>query len=89
MPNKKTPLTKTAMATKAKLVLTMVLKQMFVILKSAFLPTLLLCQVWFRRGMNSHNPCGSGWISMVGEMIMINVGLNDQVNSSHMTSHPA
>eukprot|EP00064_Thunnus_orientalis_P003678 superscaffoldBa00000311_g3689 len=36
-------------------------------------------QVWFRRGVNSHNPCGSGWISMVGEMIMINVGLNDQV----------
>lgn len=36
-------------------------------------------QVWFRRGVNSHNPCGSGWISMVGEMFMINVGLNDQV----------
>uniref|UniRef100_A0A3B4TLW8 Tectonin beta-propeller repeat-containing protein 1 n=1 Tax=Seriola dumerili TaxID=41447 RepID=A0A3B4TLW8_SERDU len=36
-------------------------------------------KVWFRRGVNSHNPCGSGWISMVGEMIMINVGLNDQV----------
>ncbi|KAF3853366.1 hypothetical protein F7725_014054 [Dissostichus mawsoni] len=35
--------------------------------------------VWFRRGINSHNPCGSGWINMVGEMIMINVGLNDQV----------
>lgn len=73
------------MATKAKLVLTMVL----VILKNTFLPTFLLCQVWFRRGVNSHNPCGSGWISMVGEMIMINVGLNDQVNSSHMTSHLA
>lgn len=29
--------------------------------------------------MNSHNPCGSGWIGMVGEMVMINVGLNDQV----------
>lgn len=41
--------------------------------------TLLLYQVWFRRGVNSHNPCGSGWISMVGEMIMINVGQNDQV----------
>uniref|UniRef100_A0A3Q2QXJ7 Tectonin beta-propeller repeat-containing protein 1 n=1 Tax=Fundulus heteroclitus TaxID=8078 RepID=A0A3Q2QXJ7_FUNHE len=36
-------------------------------------------KVWFRRGVNSHNPCGSGWISMVGEMAMINVGLNDQV----------
>uniref|UniRef100_A0A3Q1JTZ3 Tectonin beta-propeller repeat-containing protein 1 n=1 Tax=Anabas testudineus TaxID=64144 RepID=A0A3Q1JTZ3_ANATE len=36
-------------------------------------------KVWFRRGVNSHNPCGSGWISMVGEMIMIDVGLNDQV----------
>nr|XP_057917268.1 tectonin beta-propeller repeat-containing protein 1 isoform X2 [Doryrhamphus excisus] len=36
-------------------------------------------KVWFRRGVNAHNPCGSGWISMVGEMIMINVGLNDQV----------
>ncbi|XP_067285521.1 tectonin beta-propeller repeat-containing protein 1 [Pseudorasbora parva] len=36
-------------------------------------------KVWFRRGVNSHNPCGSGWISMVGEMVMINVGLNDQV----------
>uniref|UniRef100_A0A668V4B3 Peroxin/Ferlin domain-containing protein n=1 Tax=Oreochromis aureus TaxID=47969 RepID=A0A668V4B3_OREAU len=36
-------------------------------------------KVWFRRGVNSHNPCGSGWISMVGEMIMINVGQNDQV----------
>ncbi|XP_031699967.1 tectonin beta-propeller repeat-containing protein 1 [Anarrhichthys ocellatus] len=36
-------------------------------------------KVWFRRGVNSHNPSGSGWINMVGEMIMINVGLNDQV----------
>ncbi|KAL0983927.1 hypothetical protein UPYG_G00134850 [Umbra pygmaea] len=36
-------------------------------------------KVWFRRGINSHNPCGSGWISMVGEMVTINVGLNDQV----------
>lgn len=36
-------------------------------------------QVWFRRGINSHNPCGSGWISMVGEMVMIDVGVNDQV----------
>lgn len=36
-------------------------------------------KVWFRRGVNPHNPCGSGWISMVGEMFMINVGLNDQV----------
>lgn len=36
-------------------------------------------KVWFRRGVNSHNPCGSGWINMVGEMLMVNVGLNDQV----------
>nr|XP_023665012.1 tectonin beta-propeller repeat-containing protein 1 isoform X1 [Paramormyrops kingsleyae] len=36
-------------------------------------------KVWFRRGINSHNPCGSGWISMVGEMVMIDVGVNDQV----------
>ncbi|XP_066545328.1 tectonin beta-propeller repeat-containing protein 1 [Amia ocellicauda] len=36
-------------------------------------------KVWFRRGVNSHNPCGSGWIGMVGEMVMVNVGLNDQV----------
>uniref|UniRef100_A0A6Q2ZQ45 Tectonin beta-propeller repeat-containing protein 1 n=1 Tax=Esox lucius TaxID=8010 RepID=A0A6Q2ZQ45_ESOLU len=36
-------------------------------------------KVWFRRGINSHNPCGSGWIGMVGEMVMISVGLNDQV----------
>ncbi|RXM32905.1 Tectonin beta-propeller repeat-containing protein 1 [Acipenser ruthenus] len=36
-------------------------------------------KVWFRRGINSHNPCGTGWIGMVGEMVMVNVGLNDQV----------
>uniref|UniRef100_H3D5S4 Tectonin beta-propeller repeat-containing protein 1 n=1 Tax=Tetraodon nigroviridis TaxID=99883 RepID=H3D5S4_TETNG len=36
-------------------------------------------KVWFRRGVNSHNPCGSGWIGMVGEMMMITSGLNDQV----------
>ncbi|KAK7940301.1 hypothetical protein WMY93_003627 [Mugilogobius chulae] len=36
-------------------------------------------KVWFRRGVNSHNPCGSGWISIGGEMMMVNVGLNDQV----------
>ncbi|XP_033907610.3 tectonin beta-propeller repeat-containing protein 1 isoform X1 [Acipenser ruthenus] len=36
-------------------------------------------KVWFRRGVNSHNPCGTGWIGMVGEMVMVNVGLNDQV----------
>uniref|UniRef100_H3AXP5 Tectonin beta-propeller repeat-containing protein 1 n=1 Tax=Latimeria chalumnae TaxID=7897 RepID=H3AXP5_LATCH len=36
-------------------------------------------KVWFRRGVNSHNPCGAGWIGMVGEMVMVNVGLNDQV----------
>ncbi|XP_051905239.1 tectonin beta-propeller repeat-containing protein 1 isoform X2 [Hippocampus zosterae] len=36
-------------------------------------------KVWFRRGVSSHNPCGSGWISIVGEMMMLDVGLNDQV----------
>uniref|UniRef100_A0A8C4E0T1 Tectonin beta-propeller repeat-containing protein 1 n=1 Tax=Dicentrarchus labrax TaxID=13489 RepID=A0A8C4E0T1_DICLA len=36
-------------------------------------------KVWFRRGVNSHNPCGSGWISIGGEMMMVDVGLNDQV----------
>ncbi|XP_056143993.1 tectonin beta-propeller repeat-containing protein 1 [Lampris incognitus] len=36
-------------------------------------------KVWFRRGVNSHNPCGSGWISVGGEMIMVDIGLNDQV----------
>ncbi|XP_016064281.1 PREDICTED: tectonin beta-propeller repeat-containing protein 1 [Miniopterus natalensis] len=36
-------------------------------------------KVWFRRGINSHNPCGTSWIEMVGEMMMVNVGLNDQV----------
>nr|XP_025131367.1 tectonin beta-propeller repeat-containing protein 1 isoform X4 [Bubalus bubalis] len=36
-------------------------------------------KVWFRRGVNSHNPCGTSWIEMFGEMMMVNVGLNDQV----------
>ncbi|XP_061009682.1 tectonin beta-propeller repeat-containing protein 1 isoform X4 [Dama dama] len=36
-------------------------------------------KVWFRRGINSHNPCGTSWIEMFGEMMMVNVGLNDQV----------
>uniref|UniRef100_A0A8B9NPH7 Tectonin beta-propeller repeat-containing protein 1 n=1 Tax=Apteryx owenii TaxID=8824 RepID=A0A8B9NPH7_APTOW len=36
-------------------------------------------KVWFRRGVNSHNPCGTSWIEMVGEMMMVNVGLNNQV----------
>ncbi|XP_004840529.1 tectonin beta-propeller repeat-containing protein 1 isoform X1 [Heterocephalus glaber] len=36
-------------------------------------------KVWFRRGVNSHNPCGTSWLEMVGEMTMVNVGLNDQV----------
>ncbi|XP_047570176.1 tectonin beta-propeller repeat-containing protein 1 [Lutra lutra] len=36
-------------------------------------------KVWFRRGVNSHNPCGTSWIEMVGDMMMVNVGLNDQV----------
>ncbi|KAG7247708.1 hypothetical protein CRUP_003060, partial [Coryphaenoides rupestris] len=35
-------------------------------------------EVWFRRGVNSHNPCGSGWIGIVGEMMMVDVGLHDQ-----------
>lgn len=38
-------------------------------------------KVWFRRGVNSHNPCGSGWISIGGEMMMVDVGLNDQVTT--------
>lgn len=29
--------------------------------------------------MNSHNPTGSGWISIGGEMVMLSVGPNDQV----------
>ncbi|NXQ85258.1 TCPR1 protein, partial [Nyctibius grandis] len=36
-------------------------------------------KVWFRRGVNSHNPCGTSWIEMVGEMMMVTVGLNNQV----------
>ncbi|XP_064789573.1 tectonin beta-propeller repeat-containing protein 1-like isoform X1 [Oncorhynchus masou masou] len=36
-------------------------------------------KVWYRRGINCYNPRGSGWIGMIGEMVMINVGLNDQV----------
>ncbi|XP_006889825.1 PREDICTED: tectonin beta-propeller repeat-containing protein 1 [Elephantulus edwardii] len=36
-------------------------------------------KVWFRRGVSSHSPCGTSWIEMVGEMVMVNVGLNDQV----------
>ncbi|XP_043945647.1 tectonin beta-propeller repeat-containing protein 1 [Protopterus annectens] len=36
-------------------------------------------KVWFRRGVSSHNPAGSGWIGMVGEMLLVSVGLNDQV----------
>uniref|UniRef100_A0A4W4F5L1 Peroxin/Ferlin domain-containing protein n=1 Tax=Electrophorus electricus TaxID=8005 RepID=A0A4W4F5L1_ELEEL len=31
-------------------------------------------RVWFRRGVNSHNPCGSGWIGMVGEMVPARTG---------------
>lgn len=42
-------------------------------------------QVWFRRGVNSHNPCGSGWISIGGEMLMVDVGLNDQVHRFTIT----
>ncbi|XP_065540458.1 tectonin beta-propeller repeat-containing protein 1 isoform X6 [Lathamus discolor] len=41
-------------------------------------------KVWFRRGVNSHNPCGTSWIEMVGEMMMVTVGLNNQV--SHRVS---
>ncbi|KAK2915914.1 hypothetical protein Q8A67_000288 [Cirrhinus molitorella] len=36
-------------------------------------------KVWFRRGVNSHNPTGSGWISIGGEMVMLSVGPSDQV----------
>ncbi|ETE63932.1 Tectonin beta-propeller repeat-containing protein 1, partial [Ophiophagus hannah] len=36
-------------------------------------------KVWFRRGVNSYNPCGTSWIEMIGEMQMVDVGLNDQV----------
>uniref|UniRef100_A0A673WFA2 Tectonin beta-propeller repeat-containing protein 1 n=1 Tax=Salmo trutta TaxID=8032 RepID=A0A673WFA2_SALTR len=42
-------------------------------------------KVWFRRGISSYNPRGSGWIGMIGEMVMINVGLNDQVRSHDLT----
>lgn len=38
-----------------------------------------LSQVWFRRGVSSHSPCGTSWMEMVGEMMMVDVGLNDQV----------
>lgn len=43
-----------------------------------------MCKVWFRRGVNSHNPCGSGWITIGGEMMMVNVGLNDQVKNANI-----
>ncbi|XP_048407560.1 tectonin beta-propeller repeat-containing protein 1 isoform X1 [Stegostoma tigrinum] len=36
-------------------------------------------KVWFRRGVCSENPVGTGWICMNIEMVMVNVGLNDQV----------
>ncbi|XP_037670097.1 tectonin beta-propeller repeat-containing protein 1 isoform X2 [Choloepus didactylus] len=36
-------------------------------------------KVWFRRGVSSHNPGGTSWIQMVGEMLMVDVGLKDQV----------
>uniref|UniRef100_A0A4W3H8R3 Tectonin beta-propeller repeat-containing protein 1 n=1 Tax=Callorhinchus milii TaxID=7868 RepID=A0A4W3H8R3_CALMI len=36
-------------------------------------------RVWFRRGVCSENPIGAGWIGMNIEMVMLNVGLNDQV----------
>uniref|UniRef100_A0A8C5X475 Tectonin beta-propeller repeat-containing protein 1 n=1 Tax=Malurus cyaneus samueli TaxID=2593467 RepID=A0A8C5X475_9PASS len=39
-------------------------------------------RVWFRRGVNSHNPCGTSWIEMVGEMMMVTVGLNNQVRAA-------
>lgn len=41
-------------------------------------------QVWFRRGVNSHNPTGLGWISVGGEMMMITVGHSDQVRQSRV-----
>ncbi|XP_067859593.1 tectonin beta-propeller repeat-containing protein 1 [Heptranchias perlo] len=36
-------------------------------------------RVWFRRGVCSENSVGTGWICMNVEMVMVNVGLNDQV----------
>ncbi|XP_069761520.1 tectonin beta-propeller repeat-containing protein 1 isoform X2 [Narcine bancroftii] len=36
-------------------------------------------KMWFRRGVCSENPIGTGWICMNIEMMMVNVGLNDQV----------
>lgn len=36
-------------------------------------------KVWFRRGVCSENPVGAGWICMNVEMVMVNIGLNDQV----------
>lgn len=49
------------------------------LLHSVCVPERLCVQVWFRRGVNSHNPCGSGWIGIGGEMMVVDVGLNDQV----------
>lgn len=48
----------------------------------------VVSKVWFRRGVNSHNPCGSGWISIGGEMMMVDVGLNDQVKRCVVVSAP-
>ncbi|XP_076996716.1 tectonin beta-propeller repeat-containing protein 1 isoform X2 [Tamandua tetradactyla] len=36
-------------------------------------------KVWFRRGVSSHNPSGTSWVEMVGDMLMVDVGLKDQV----------
>lgn len=54
-------------------------KLLFTMVVTFLFRTCMCLQVWFRRGVNSHNPCGSGWISIGGEMMMVDVGLNDQV----------
>ncbi|XP_058141768.1 LOW QUALITY PROTEIN: tectonin beta-propeller repeat-containing protein 1 [Dasypus novemcinctus] len=36
-------------------------------------------KVWFRRGVSSHSPGGTCWMEMVGELLMVDVGLRDQV----------
>ncbi|KAG7267616.1 hypothetical protein CRUP_027819 [Coryphaenoides rupestris] len=47
-------------------------------------------KVWFRRGVNSHNPCGSGLGSaIVGEMMMVDVGLHDQPGASRTCCSPS
>ncbi|XP_061425930.1 LOW QUALITY PROTEIN: tectonin beta-propeller repeat-containing protein 1 [Lethenteron reissneri] len=36
-------------------------------------------QVWFRRGVCADSPAGLSWVSMVSKMMMVSVGVNDQV----------